>query len=115
MDGIGKNDRGNYWILVFNMTDFIFYTTEGFTQDPKGDDVENCQVIGRTFGDDMDDARNNLLKENPWIEEHGFDADMFIGKELASCKNADKQLSFLIGLLDEKQLNEYTTRLKSLK
>lgn len=97
------------------MTDFIFYTTEGFTQDANGDDIENCQVIGRAFGDDMDDVRNNLLKENPWIEEHSFDADMFIGKELAPCKNADKQLSFLIELLDEKQLNEYTTWLKSLK
>ena len=46
------------------MTDFIFYTTEGFTQDANGDDIENCQVIGRAFGDDMDDARNNLLNPN---------------------------------------------------
>ena len=97
------------------MSEYIFYTTEGFTQDPEGDEVENCQLIGRAFGRNENEARNNLLKESPWIKEHGFDDDMFIAKELAPCKNADKQLSFLIELLDDNQLNEYTTWLKSIK
>ena len=51
------------------MSEYIFYTTEGFTQDPKGNDVENCQVLGRVFGRNEDEARYNLLKENPWIKE----------------------------------------------
>lgn len=97
------------------MAEYIFYTTEGFTQDPKGDDVENCQLIGRAFGNNENEAKNNLLKENPWIEEHGFDKEMLNGKELAPCENADKQLSFLIELLGDKQLNEYTAWLKSFK
>lgn len=95
------------------MAEFIFYTTEGLTQDPEGEDVDNCQVIGRAFGNDMDDARNNLIKENPWIEEYDFDIDMFICKELAPCVNADKKLQFLTDLLDEKQLCIYNDWLKS--
>lgn len=97
------------------MAEYIFYTTEGFTQDPKGDDVENCQLIGRAFGNNENEAKNNLLKENPWIDEHGFNKEMLIGKELAPCENADKQLSFLIELLGNKQPNEYTAWLKSFK
>ena len=97
------------------MSEYIFYTTEGFTQDPEGDEVENCQLIGRAFGGNENEAKKILLKESPWIKEHGFDEEMFIVKELAPCENADKQLSFLIELLDDKQLNEYTTWLKSIK
>lgn len=97
------------------MAEYIFYTTEGFTQDPKGDDVENCQLIGRAFGENENEAKNNLMIENPWIKEHSFDEKMFVVKELASCGNTDKQLSFLVELLDDKQLNEYTTWLKSIK
>ena len=97
------------------MAEYIFYTTEGFTQAPEGDDVENCQLVGRAFGDNENEAKNNLLKENPWIEEHGFDEEMFVGKELAPCENADKKLFFLTELLDESQLNCYTTWLKSIE
>lgn len=84
-------------------------------QDPKGYDVENCQLLGRAFGDNENEAKSNLLKENLWIKEHGFQKEMFIGRELAPCKNADKQFSFLIELLDDEQLNEYTTWLKSIE
>lgn len=67
------------------MAEYIFYTTEGFTQDPEGEEVENCQLIGRAFGNDENEAKNNLLKENPWLKEHSFDIEMFIGRELAPC------------------------------
>ena len=97
------------------MAEYIFYTTEGFTQDTKGNDVENCQLIGMAFGENKNEAKNNLMKENPWIKEHSFDEKTFIVKELAPCINADKHLSFLVELLDDKQLNEYTTWLKSIK
>lgn len=76
------------------MSEYIFYTAEGFTQDPKGNHIENCQLIGRAFGNNMDDAKKNLLKENRWIEEHSFNEEAFICKELVSCENADKKLSF---------------------
>ena len=55
------------------MTEYIFYTTEGFTQAPDGDDIENCQLLGRAFGKDKHDALSNLVKENSWIEDRGFE------------------------------------------
>lgn len=115
MDWIERTGRKKYWILLLAMAEYIFYTTEGFTQDTKGNDVENCQLIGMAFGENKNEAKNNLMKENPWIKEHSFDEKMFIAKELAPCINADKHLSFLVELLDDKQLNEYTTWLKSIK
>lgn len=64
------------------MSEYIFYTTEGFTQAPNGNDVENCQVLGRAFGKNTKEARCNLLKENPWIEEAGFDMEDLLVKQL---------------------------------
>ena len=55
------------------MAEYIFYTAEGYTQDPNGKDVENCQLLGRAYGDNTNQALDNLLKENPWIKEHGYD------------------------------------------
>ena len=97
------------------MAEYIFYTTEGFAQDPEGDDVENCQLIGRAFGVNENEAKSNLLKENPWIAEHNFDKEIFIGKELSPCINADEKLAYLTELLDESQLHIYTAWLKSIE
>jgi len=66
------------------MKEFIFYTAEGFTQAPNGEDIENCQLLGCACGKDRDDALNNLLKENPWIVESGFEPREAICKELVS-------------------------------
>ena len=32
------------------MSEYIIYTTEGFTQDPNGNDIENCQMFGIAKG-----------------------------------------------------------------
>ena len=66
------------------MTDFIFYTTEGFTQAPNGNDIENCQMLGIAKGKDKMEAKDNLMKEYPWIIEAGFDSSEFIVKQLLS-------------------------------
>ena len=68
--------------MYHTMAEYVFYTKEGFTQDPNGNDVENCQVLGRAFGRNEDEARCNLLKENPWIEKAGFDTTVLIVKQL---------------------------------
>ena len=97
------------------MTEYIFYTTEGFTQAPDGEDIENSQLLGRAYGNDKHDALSNLLKENPWIKERGFELYEVICKELASSANTEAQLSFLTNLLDERQLSEYTNWLKTIE
>ena len=56
------------------MRDYIFYTMEGYTVAPDGDtDVENCQVLGYSSGKNIECAQQNLIHDNPWIEQHGFD------------------------------------------
>lgn len=97
------------------MTEYIFYTTEGFTQAPDGNDIENCQLLGRAYGKDKHDALSNLLKENPWIKERGFEPCETICKELVSTSNEEAKLSFLTNLLDERQLAEYMNWLKTIE
>ena len=65
------------------MSEYIIYTTEGFTQDPNGNDIDNCQVLGCVSGNTPQEARDNLLKDNPWIIEAGFVPAEFIVRQLA--------------------------------
>lgn len=66
------------------MAEYIIYTTEGFTQDPNGNDIENCQMLGIAKGKDKVEAKENLIKDNPWIIEVGFAPTEFIIRQLAS-------------------------------
>ena len=52
------------------------------TQDPNGNDIENCQMLGIAKGKDKLEAKNNLLKDNPWISEAGFNRSEFIVRQL---------------------------------
>ena len=65
------------------MNEYIIYTTEGCTIAPNEDvAVENCQVLGRAYGNNSEEAKDNLLKDNPWITEAGFDKTEFIVEQL---------------------------------
>lgn len=97
------------------MAEYIFYTTDGFTQAPDGNDIENGQLLGCAYGNNKDDALDNLLMENPWIKKRGFDTSNIIGRELVSRTNIETKLTFLTNLLNEHQLEEYTNWLKSIE
>jgi hypothetical protein len=65
------------------MNEYIFFTSEGTTYPPKEDKyVDNCQLLGRAKGYTYEEAKNNLLKENPWIEDVGFDVDKIITEQI---------------------------------
>lgn len=70
------------------MKEFIFYSLEGTTYDPCGEEVENCQLLGQASGKTKSEALHNLLKEHPWITEHHFNEYEIMGRELAHCENA---------------------------
>ena len=97
------------------MEKYIFYTTEGLTQAPDGEDIENCQLLGCAYGQDKQEAMDNLLTENPWIKERGFEPRKAICAELATTHNAKDKLSFITGLLDERKLEEYSNWLKAIE
>ena len=65
------------------MNKYIIYTTEGHTIAPNENvEVENCQMLGEACGNNPDEAKDNLLKENPWIAEAGFSRSEFIVRQL---------------------------------
>lgn len=67
------------------MNEYIFYTSEGHTEAPNENvEVENCQVLGCSHGIDKCEAQENLLKENPWIVEAGFDPAEFIVRQVVA-------------------------------
>lgn len=67
------------------MNEYIFYTPEGHTIAPNENvEVENCQMLGTARGKDKDEAQENLLKENPWITEAGFNSSEFFYRQIIS-------------------------------
>jgi len=52
---------------------WIFINEQGVTLPPKdGDECENYQVLGFSTGADIEEAKANLLKENPHIIEQEY-------------------------------------------
>lgn len=70
---------------VCPMNEYIIYTTEGHTTAPNENlEVENCQILGRARGNNPNEAKDNLQKDNPWIAEAGFDSSEFVVVQLLS-------------------------------
>lgn len=59
------------------MKSFIFITNEGYTYQPNSDrsepDIENCQVIEFSEGNDENDAFKKLINENEYLLKTSFD------------------------------------------
>lgn len=54
------------------MAKFIFYTGQGYTISPNGDELESLQILGIEEGQSENDALNNLFNNNEWILESNF-------------------------------------------
>lgn len=50
------------------MKKYIFYTSEGFTEDNGSEPIENCQILGWFEGRDEREAFANFKKENPKLK-----------------------------------------------
>ncbi|MDE5549842.1 MAG: hypothetical protein K2I99_00580 [Bacteroidaceae bacterium] len=76
------------------MNEYIFYTAEGYTDAPNEScEIENCQLLGRACGRNKSEAQKNLLEENPWIIEVGFDSgEFFVEQVLTKEQRANIQL-----------------------
>lgn len=55
------------------MKKYIFYTTDGYTQDSQLNETENCQVLGFSVGEDAKKAYENLIKEYKYIQKHNYE------------------------------------------
>lgn len=58
------------------MNKYIFITNEGITYQPNSKsiepDCENAQIIGFSYGNNQEEAFDNLLKENTQLEQSSF-------------------------------------------
>lgn len=54
------------------MNTYIFYTDEGYTTAPNGEELENLQILGIEDGETEEEALANLYKNNEWIKANGF-------------------------------------------
>ena len=80
---LNRQDEKNVNSDEIPMNEYIIFTTEGQTIAPNEDvEVENCQVLGRARGNNPEEAKDNLLKDNPWIAEAGFSRSEFIVEQL---------------------------------
>lgn len=62
---------------------YIFITSEGNTYSPKGNEIENMQVIGIVENVlNENDAFKKLLLENNWIIDAEFNVAEFICYEI---------------------------------
>ena len=59
---------------------FIFLTQEGLTKTPENKDIENLQVIGTANGKNEKQAFDNLVKENNFLLDTGYNE--VVGLEL---------------------------------
>jgi len=64
------------------MNKYIIYTTQGYCESPDGEEISNCQVLGKALGSDEDDAVDRLFDEQPWIQQSGYDKDCCIVYQL---------------------------------
>ncbi len=100
----------------------IFYTTDGYTQTPNETDIENLQVLGIESGTNKIDALNNLLDNNSWILEDGYELCNVTSKIIIdySTRNDIKSLIkyikdniFLNNIADNK-INDIIKRLSNI-
>lgn len=67
------------------MDEYLIYTTAGETIAPNSDvDINNCQILGRSFGRTLSEAIDSLFNENFWISEAGYAKCDCIGVQVMS-------------------------------
>ncbi len=55
-----------------NRKNFLFFTSEGFTFDSNNKKIENMQILGDGFGNDILEAFKNFRNEQKYLEDFSF-------------------------------------------
>lgn len=86
------------------MNEYIFYTTEGYCESPnKSCKVENCQLLAYAKGINVAEAQENMLKDNPWIIEYGYNINNIIHKQVLTRKQHADILALIDALYSKEQ------------
>lgn len=54
------------------MNKYLLYTTQGYCEDPNGEEIDNCQYLGRVAARDEDEAVEKFFNEHPWVSDSGY-------------------------------------------
>jgi len=54
------------------MKSFIFFTNEGFTQDPNNKEISNMQILGTGNGNEILEAFKNFKHNQSYLAEFSF-------------------------------------------
>jgi hypothetical protein len=57
------------------MAQYIFYTHDSFSTAPNGENIKNLKILGIEKGNSKENAVQNLLDNNKWIEVNDFNED----------------------------------------
>lgn len=58
------------------MRKYLFYTTDGFTQNASLKETENCQLLGIGLGNNIGQAFDDFLNENDYIHQQDYEKIM---------------------------------------
>lgn len=64
------------------MNKYILYTIEGYCEDPKGNEVDNCQYLGRIEAADEGEAVEKFCEEHPNIQSRGYNPNLIVAAQL---------------------------------
>lgn len=90
------------------MPEYIFYTSEGYTISPNNNELDSLQILGFEKGNNFEEAKQNLINNNPWIIDSGFNLDEIKSKIIIDEKS-NKLISEIIDYLykdEEKHFEE---------
>lgn len=89
------------------MNEYIFYTCAGYTEPPlESKEVDNCQVLGKAKGNTPKEAKELLIKNNPWIEKCGYKIELIISEQVLSKENK-KDINLVLDYLIEDEFRNY--------
>ena len=54
------------------MKNYLFFTSEGFTFDPKNKEIQNMQILGDGLGKNLDEAFINFKTNQPYLKDFTF-------------------------------------------
>lgn len=79
--------------------DYIIYTTEGYTQTPNGEDIENCQILDIQYNSCLSkqECLKQYLIENPTnkIGFNKYETKVVVGMSDAICHSMKEMVSFI--------------------
>jgi hypothetical protein len=54
------------------MKEYIFFTDDGYTQDPNHKDIPNMQILGNASGNNVVEAFKNFKHAHTYLSEYSF-------------------------------------------